>query len=288
MNKIHFALIGVLVAVNFVFVTGNPLRDAENSFDDELMDDMRFTDEQRNFMFGSENKNSKTGTTWRHWIKNERGEVVIPYNIDPSQGFEKHHIDWMLRQFTAISNSTCVRFVERTDEEDFVDIINGSGCWSWLGRMGGRQELSMKINGCFFSGTAMHEMIHAIGFHHMQINYDRDDYITINWENVNEDDKSAFNKVDPRYYSNFDTPYDYLSVMHYLKTAYSNNGKDVIVPNDKTFLDIIGRVGMLSAGDALRINRMYECSIVDEIPEETTTVTQDTSTVSEETTTVSE
>ncbi|CRK89129.1 CLUMA_CG002890, isoform A, partial [Clunio marinus] len=279
MNKIRFALIGVLVAANFIFVTGNPLRDAENSVDDELLDDMRLTDEQRTFMFGSEGKNSKTGTTWTpwHWIKNERGEVKIQWtSILSTFTQEKHHIDFMLRQFTAISNSTCVRFVERTDEEDFVDITNGKGCWSWVGRIGGRQELSMQINGCFYGGTAMHEMIHAIGFGHMHLNYNRDDYITINFENAKEDYK--FEKVDPRYYSNFDTPYDYLSVMHYRKTAFSKNGKDVIVPHDKTFLDIIGRVGMLSAGDALRINRMYECSIVKEIPEETTTVTQDTST----------
>lgn len=83
-----------------------------------------------------------------------------------------------------IERETCIRFVERTTEQDFVEIINGDGCWfvvytflitndfkysliiirSWLGRMGGRQELSMSRNGCIWDGTMVHEAIHALGY----------------------------------------------------------------------------------------------------------------------------
>jgi choriolysin H len=68
--------------------------------------------------------------------------------------------------FTAlskISEETCVTFVQRISELDYVEIINGAGCFSGLGRLGGRQELSLNKTECFEQGTIMHEFIHALG-----------------------------------------------------------------------------------------------------------------------------
>lgn len=31
---------------------------------------------------------------------------------------------------------TCIRFVERTNQADFVEIFAGNGCWSHVGRIG--------------------------------------------------------------------------------------------------------------------------------------------------------
>jgi Astacin (Peptidase family M12A) len=62
-----------------------------------------------------------------------------------------------------IERRTCVRFVARTTQTDYVEIINGGGCYSRLGRTGGRQEISLQRNGCVSRGTVMHEFIHALG-----------------------------------------------------------------------------------------------------------------------------
>lgn len=70
----------------------------------------------------------------------------------------------MLNEFRIIESSTCIQFVERTFELDFVEIIDGNGCWAWARRQGGRQEMSMdRARGCLSEGIAVHEAIHVLG-----------------------------------------------------------------------------------------------------------------------------
>ena len=55
------------------------------------------------------------------------------------------------------------RIVDRNDETDYIDITKGRGCYSHIGRIGGRQVLSLG-DGCARNvGTPLHEFMHAIG-----------------------------------------------------------------------------------------------------------------------------
>lgn len=164
----------------------------------------------------------------------------------------------MLSEFQLIESTTCIRFIERTFHIDFVDIINGNGCWAWAGRQGGRQEMSMGRSQCFWEGTAVHEAIHVLGYFHMHSAIDRDDFVEIRWDNIPPERQHNFDKVNPTWFSNFGTPYDLLSVMHYPRWAFSKNGEDTIVPHDRSLIDVIGQVRM-SPGDVTRLNRMYQC-----------------------------
>ena len=40
--------------------------------------------------------------------------------------------------------------------------IKGGGCWSYVGRVGGKQQISFG-NGCVHEKTIQHEVIHALG-----------------------------------------------------------------------------------------------------------------------------
>lgn len=52
--------------------------------------------------------------------------------------------------------------------EDWIRIYNGSGCSSAIGRVGGRQNLSLDDN-CHRMATILHEFTHALGFRHTQV-----------------------------------------------------------------------------------------------------------------------
>lgn len=67
-----------------------------------------------------------------------------------------------------IQKQTCIRFVARTNQADYIYIYSGSGCSSWVGKIGGKQQVSLlttsgKPGGtCMTSGIIQHELTHGI------------------------------------------------------------------------------------------------------------------------------
>lgn len=149
-----------------------------------------------------------------------------------------------------------------TDEIDFVNVTGNprGSCKSKVGRRGGQQLLKLPAGACNGTGYVLHELIHLLGFHHIHISPNRDDYIKIMWENVNPPYIKRFIKrTDVGELSDFGTGYDYDSIMHTVHVAYSRNGLPTILTKDPKNQQRIGRRDKMSNGDILRINRMYKC-----------------------------
>lgn len=64
----------------------------------------------------------------------------------------------------------------------------------------------------------------------MQSAYDRDEYVTIHWEDISPGTEHNFNKYTNSQVTHFNATYDYFSVMHYSAYGFSKNGNPTIVP----------------------------------------------------------
>ncbi|RXN36398.1 meprin A subunit beta-like protein [Labeo rohita] len=88
----------------------------------------------------------------------------------------------------------------------------------------------------------------------------RDDYVTIVWDQIEAGKEHNFNSYDETESSNLGVPYDYSSVMHYSKTAFSKTSEPTIVTKIPEFLDVIGQRMEFSDSDLLKLNRLYNCT----------------------------
>ena len=116
---------------------------------------------------------------------------------------------------------------EKTDTivENHVKIVNGSGCSAFIGKglkEGEQQTLSLKIPGfCMQYGVFVHEFLHAYGLYHEQSRPDRDDFITVDYNNIEKTSLALRQfKVCPEC-KTFDVPYDGRSLMQYSYNAFS-------------------------------------------------------------------
>lgn len=87
--------------------------------------------------------------------------------------------------FTA---KTCVQFIPKTDEHvEHIQFVKGYGCRSLIGyRRGQSTPLNVTYSEHCLTvpGAMQHEMLHVLGLLHEQSRPDRDDYITVVWQNI--------------------------------------------------------------------------------------------------------
>ena len=88
------------------------------------------------------------------------------------------------RAFIEFHRQTCLKFLARTSETDYIFLTKGDGCSSHVGRLGGLQKLTVGDDCLQYPGIAIHELIHAVGFWHEQSRWDRDDHVDVYMHNV--------------------------------------------------------------------------------------------------------
>jgi len=169
---------------------------------------------------------------------------------------------------------TCLRFEpwDGDENKDYIHILDSKerrGCWSYIGRRGGEQTVSMrppdsKSCHCLCNvGRILHEMMHALGFYHEHTRPDRDRYIKIKEENVK---KGKLKNFSMKTYdtTTVDFDYDYASIMHYGPLFFSKDKKGkktTIVPlrTETGNAEKIGQRNMLSKVDCMKLNHVFDC-----------------------------
>ncbi len=193
--------------------------------------------------------NKSVGRTSARWPNN-----TVYYSIDSN-------LDNKTRVYDAIAHwesKTNIEFVERTSQSNYVNFVSGSGCSSYIGMIGGRQNITLSSS-CS-TGNTIHEIGHAIGLWHEQSRVDRENYITINYNNIQSGREHNFYTYADQGFdgAEFTNALDFGSIMMYGSYSFSSNGSPTIVKKDGSTFNI-QRSG-LSSGDVTGINNMYPYS----------------------------
>jgi hypothetical protein len=147
---------------------------------------------------------------------------VIPFQFDANVTAANRTLvlaamdEWMRRPGT---DQIHVAFVQRNGDTNHVHIMNHASLNnSSVGMVGGAQIININDWSKF---TIAHELGHAMGLPHEQCRPDRDTYVTIHPENMEEGVEHNFDIVPNWMPGTLSTPYDFSSVMHYGRCAGS-------------------------------------------------------------------
>jgi Astacin (Peptidase family M12A) len=280
--KVSLLVVFSLAARALPFERSNLIETAEHKLPSPLMkggdwqDDILLSPEQKLAILSARSSNTGALDLALRWPK-IGGYVWVPYAFSSSNFSEflfdekvflttfkslaTDHKTIIREGLREIEKKTCVRFLPRTLQTDYVAITNGVGCWSNLGRIKRNQTLSLAISGCVTRPIVIHEFMHVLGFDHQHNRADRDSFIALNFTKMNYTMQASFTKVNPVTFGDFNTTYDYLSIMHYARDSGSLDGTDTVTPRNMSFIDLIGKVQHASDGDITRINNMYNCTV---------------------------
>ncbi|XP_044743978.1 zinc metalloproteinase nas-8-like [Chrysoperla carnea] len=188
---------------------------------------------------------------------------IVPYEI--SSGYNHTDIEVIKDVFKIFHNESCIRFRQRNDRDDSWIAIkeNFPRCFSYVGKIGGEQTLSLRMGECVNQRIILHELMHTLGFYGEHNSHDRDKYIHVFRDHIIEGEESWIEWIaNPEDSSHFGYGYDFDSIMHYPSYAFSKDGHDTIVPKDPSVDKTkLGTTSYLSEKDILKLRAMYrdEC-----------------------------
>lgn len=189
---------------------------------------------------------------------------IVHFTIEP--GFTNAEESIIISALNHIASTTNVCFKRRTTQGSYikfkkytVEELGFSGGNSFLGKcnscLDGQEIRISSVS----NRVVRHEVCHALGLLHEQSREDRDQFITIKYDNIlpfmgHNFDKAVFSSRDVG-------TYDFNSIMHYFSTAFGKTVNGVTLqtivrrsnPSDVSF----GNSSVLSAGDIRGINSMY-------------------------------
>ena len=187
--------------------------------------DILLSDEQVKILTQPNDKQTKSGII--NILSRQWPSGSVSYTFDPNiTDKTRAYIEQAISHWT---EKTPIQFIRVNPNpsrtKNYIEFINADGCWSMLGMIGGKQQLSIDAR-WGTTGNAIHEIGHALGLIHEQCRSDRDLYINVNYNNILPAWRSQYN-ITPQNHLVTRNEFDINSVMIYS----SSGGESAINPN---------------------------------------------------------
>lgn len=198
---------------------------------------------------------------------------IIPYDISKLSPAQKTLVLRAMKRWT--DTGANIEFIPRTNQVEYVyftGLTNAGNNTSHIGFEKGKRT-DINITAFWWSGTEWmqaHELGHVLGFFHEHARWDRDDFVTIHYDNIKPGRADDYDWIPKTNWLVTTLPYDYRSIMHY-RVCWASACEDdctdavgsspcaVISPKDPKYDSVIGKwdENGISALDAARARLAY-------------------------------
>ncbi|XP_033747388.1 zinc metalloproteinase nas-7-like isoform X2 [Pecten maximus] len=127
-----------------------------------------------------------------------------------------------------------------------------------VGKVEGRQKLYL-TNDCMYKREIKSLLLVTLGLYHEHQRPDRDQYIQVHMDNVQNKAKKSFVKIKSNDTNLLDFPYDFHSVTHFSEYEYAKNPSFPTISTNVSGISFDNR-SRLSFYDVLKVQTLYECT----------------------------
>ncbi len=143
---------------------------------------------------------------------------VIPYDISKLTDAQQATVRHAMQRW--LDTGARLKFIPRTNEIEYIEFTGKTNAGNNTSFVGYKKGTHAEINITAFwwrQGEWMpaHELGHVLGFFHEHARWDRDQFVTVHYENIKPGREFDYDWVPRTNWIVSSTPYDYRSIMHY-------------------------------------------------------------------------
>jgi hypothetical protein len=198
---------------------------------------------------------------------------IIPYDISKLSPAQQSIALRAMQRW--MDTGARLKFVPRKTEVEYINFTGNTNAGNNTSQVGFKKGVRTDINITAFwwrqeEWMPAHELGHVLGFFHEHERWDRDQFVTIHYENIKAGRAEDYDWIPRTNWIESSLPYDYHSIMHYricwasrcegqCKDGIGSSPCAVIEPLDKKYDGVIGQWtdNGISALDAERVRLVY-------------------------------